>query len=196
MKQALVVVDVQRDFCPGGALGVPGGDEVVPVLNRYMERFARAGLPVIATRDWHPAETKHFADRGGVWPPHCIQGTRGADFCPGLHLPPNAIVVSKGVDPETQGYSAMEAVAADGTPFPELLRRLGVDHIYVGGLATDYCVKNTVLDAIPAGIAVTVLIDAVRGVNLQPGDSERALTAALNAGADFTTLERLKLGNE
>jgi nicotinamidase/pyrazinamidase len=192
-KSALVIVDVENDFTPGGALAVADGDRVVPVLNRYAGRFAGAGLPVYASRDWHPAVTSHFKEYGGIWPPHCIQGTKGAEFYPELKLPEGATVVSKGMDPDKDSYSAFDAVEPDGTPLTESLRRKGVEHLYVGGLATDYCVKWTVLEALRHGFRSTFLADASLGVNLQPHDSEKAIEEMVAAGADVTTLERLKL---
>lgn len=182
-RDALVIVDVQSDFCPGGALGVPDGDTVVPVLNRYAECFARHGAAVLATRDWHPARTRHFRAWGGVWPPHCVQGTPGAAFHPALRLPPGTEVVSKGADPEADAYSCFEAVAPDGAAFAEVLARRGVRRLFIGGLATDYCVKATALDALRAGLEVVVLTDAVRAVDLAPGDGARALEEVRAAGA-------------
>lgn len=188
-KSGLLVVDVQNDFCPGGALAVAEGDRVVPVLNAYLERFAAAGRPIYASRDWHPAVTKHFAAYGGTWPPHCIQGSEGAELHSGLRLPPGAEIVTKGTAPEDEGYSAFEGVVPDGTPFPEQLRRDGVTHLYLGGLATDYCVRASALDARRAGLDVTLLVDAVRGVNLHPDDSERAIEEMRAAGVELATLD-------
>lgn len=182
-KDALIVVDVQNDFCPGGALGVKNGDEIVPVLNRYIEKFSAARLPVIATRDWHPQKTTHFKEYGGVWPVHCVQGTHGAAFHPELKLPPEAIVISKGTAADEDSYSAFHGKSDSGAPLSKLLRELGVGRIFVGGLATDYCVKFTAFDGIREGLAVVVLGDAVRGVNLHPDDSEKALAEARDAGA-------------
>jgi nicotinamidase/pyrazinamidase len=190
-RDALVVVDIQNDFCPAGALGVAGGDEVVPVLNAYAERFAAAGAPVFVTRDWHPPRTTHFREWGGVWPPHCVQGTAGAAFHPALRIPPSAVIVSKGMDPEEDAYSCFHGRDASGQPFSALLAARGVKRLFVGGLATDYCVKATTLDAIRAGIAVVVLEDAVRAVNLEPGDGARAMEEMAKAGAVMTTLDRL-----
>jgi nicotinamidase/pyrazinamidase len=192
-KSALVIVDVENDFTPGGALGVPDGDEVVPVLNRYAERFAEAGLPVYASRDWHPAVTKHFKEYGGIWPPHCVQETKGAEFHPDLKLPDGTTVVSKGMDPEKDSYSAFDALDRTGAPLAESLHREGVEQLYVGGLATDYCVKWTVLEALRQGFSATFLADASLGVNLEPHDSEKAIEEMLAAGADAITLERLNL---
>ncbi|HEX8685937.1 MAG TPA: isochorismatase family protein, partial [Pyrinomonadaceae bacterium] len=139
--RALIVVDVQNDFCPGGSLAVERGDEVVAPLNRLIEEFLRRGEPVYKSRDWHPARTKHFSAYGGTWPAHCVQGTRGAEFHEDLSRDPRVRVVSKGLGDE-DSYSAF-----DGTTLAEDLRRQGIREVWVGGLATDYCVKNTVLDA-------------------------------------------------
>lgn len=190
-KSGLLVVDVQNDFCPGGALAVDEGDRVVPVLNAYLERFAAAGRPIYASRDWHPAVTKHFQAYGGTWPPHCVQGSEGAELHSGLQLPHGAEIVTKGTAPEDEGYSAFEGVMDDGTLFPEQLRRDGVTHLYVGGLATDYCVRASALDARRACLAITLLVDAVRGVNLHPDDSERAIEEMQAAGVQLATLDRV-----
>lgn len=182
-RDALVVVDVQRDFCPGGALGVAGGDEVVPVVNRLMARFRERGAPVFLTRDWHPPRTRHFREQGGAWPPHCVQGTAGAAFHPALLIFPGAVVVSKGMDPAEDAYSGLQAVDAAGTPLPALLEARGARRLYLGGLATDYCVRATALDALGRGLEVVVVEDAVRAVDLSPGDGERALEEMRRAGA-------------
>lgn len=182
-KDALIIVDVQNDFCPGGALAVRGGDEVVPVLNRAIDKFSAAGLPIFATRDWHPAKTSHFKAYGGLWPVHCVQGTGGADFHPGLHLNKDVVVVSAGMLPTEEGYSGFQATDASGSGLAELLRRKGVERLFVGGLATDYCVKHTVLDGLKEGFKVTLLVDAVRAVNLSPDDGERAIDEMTKAGA-------------
>ncbi len=186
---ALVIVDVQNDFCPGGSLAVPEGDRVVPVLNRYAERFAARGACVLASRDWHPARTRHFAAYGGVWPPHCVQDTPGAALHAALALPPATEVVSKGMDPDEDAYSCFQARAADGTPFAALLARRGIRRLFVGGLATDYCVKATALDARRAGLDVVVLEDAVRAVDVAPGDGARALAEMDAAGAARARLD-------
>ena len=183
---ALVIVDVQNDFCPGGALAVARGDEVVPALNRYIERFAVAGLPIFATRDWHPPVTTHFKIYGGQWPAHCVRGTFGAEFHMGLRLAGGAAIVSKGMAADADSYSGFDGVDSSGVGLAELLRNCGATRIFVGGLATDYCVKQTVLDGLKQGFAVTLLEDCIRGVDLTAGDSERALREMLGAGA--TTL--------
>lgn len=178
-KRALIVVDVQNDFCPGGALAVPGGDGVVAPLNRLIKEFLEHGEPVFKSRDWHPAKTKHFAAYGGTWPVHCVQDSWGAEFHPDLFADIHIRVVSKGLGDE-DCYSAF-----DGTDLALQLERLGVDEVLVGGLATDYCVKNTVLDALRQGFKVKVLKDAMRPVELEPGDGERAIEEMRRAGAEI-----------
>jgi len=185
---ALLIVDVQVDFCPGGSLAVPEGDTIIPVLNRYIEIFRARGLPVFASRDWHPAMTRHFRQFGGLWPTHCVQGTEGARFHPLLRLPAEATVVSKGMEPEKDDYSALLAVTDQGTPLPDLLDELGTERIYIGGLATDYCIRESALDGVKQGFSVTILTDAVKGVDLKPGDSARALKEIAKAGAELVDL--------
>jgi nicotinamidase/pyrazinamidase len=180
---ALILVDVQNDFCPGGALAVERGDEVVPVLNRYIDRFVDLRLPIFATRDWHPAKTTHFKAYGGVWPVHCVQGTRGAEFHPDLKLTPEIIIVSAGMAADEDGYSGFLGRDSTGRSLAALLRDFAVDRLFVGGLATDYCVKHTVLDGIREGFELMLIGDAVRGVNLNPGDSEQAIQEMSAAGA-------------
>ena len=192
-RAALIIVDMQVDFCPGGSLAVPEGDTIVPVINRYIDMFRDRGLPVIASRDWHPPVTSHFRQFGGIWPPHCVQWSEGARFHPDLRLPEDAIIVSKGLDPDRDDYSALRAALSSGLPFDDYLKQLGVTHLYVAGLATDYCVKWTALDGLKERYRVTVLIDAVQGVNLKPGDAAAALDAIAAAGgetADLGTVAR------
>ena len=177
MPRALVIVDFQNDFTPpDGALAVPGGDAIAPRLNE----LAGSGDYdlVVATRDWHPADHGSFAERGGPWPVHCVQDTPGAQLHPGLDATLVDVIVDKGQDPGTEGYSGFEA-----TRLEELLRERDIDQVTVVGLATDYCVKNTALDALRAGFQVTVDTSAARGVDVQPGDSERALDELREAGA-------------
>ena len=181
---ALVIVDVQNDFLPGGALAVPHGDEVVPVLNRWIERFTARGLPVIATRDWHPPDHCSFQARGGPWPPHCVAGTEGAAFAPGLRLPQDTLVISKATEPDREAYSGFE-----GTALAERLRDLGARRLFVGGLATDYCVLSTVRDARREGFEVVLIEDGVRAVDVQPGDGERALEEMRRLGAALVRTE-------
>lgn len=180
---ALLIVDVQNDFCPGGLLPVPEGDRVVPLLNRYIELFREKKLPIIASRDWHPAITSHFRDFGGIWPVHCVQESEGARFHRDLALPDDAIVISKGQDPAQDAYSAFQATTESCVSFPELLKELGITRLFVGGLATDYCVKESVLDGLRHGLAVTLLEDAVRGVDLNSEDSAKAIETMITAGA-------------
>ena len=189
--KALVIVDVQNDFCPGGTLAVAGGDRVAAPLARLAARFAAAGLPVFASRDWHPPDTAHFQNADGPWPVHCVRDTPGAELHPDLVLPPEAVILSKGVDPQADGYSAFEARDEAGRDLVELLRAAGVDHLLVGGLATDYCVRATVLAALARGLRVSLLTDAVAGVNVQPGDADRAIEEMVAAGAQLTTTDQV-----
>ncbi|GFO60336.1 nicotinamidase [Geomonas silvestris] len=190
-RAALLIVDVQLDFCPGGALAVAEGDAVVPVLNRYISLFWKRGTPIFASRDWHPAQSVHFRDNGGRWPVHCVQEAPGAEFHPKLLLPEGTIVISKGLTRWDEGYSALQGVTENGTPFPMLLRHMGLDRLYVGGLATDYCVKESVLEGLKEGFDVTLLADAVRAVDLTPGDGARAVEQMRAAGASVVTLESI-----
>ena len=178
-RRALIVVDVQNDFCPGGTLAVEHGDEVVAPLNKLMEEFLERGEPVFKSRDWHPPQTKHFLDYGGTWPVHCVQNTHGAQFHPNLLGDKHIRIVSKGLGDE-DSYSAF-----DGTDLALQLQRLGVEELWVGGLATDYCVKNTILDALKNGFRVKALKDAMRPVDVQPGDGERAIEEMRQAGAEI-----------
>jgi nicotinamidase/pyrazinamidase len=185
---ALLMVDVQRDFTPGGALPAPYGDRVVPVLNEYARRFAARHLPLFASRDWHPPETAHFKAFGGPWPPHCVQDTEGAEFHPDLALPVGTQVVSKGLDPGDHGYSAFEATLEDGRLLNRALEDLAVRRLFVGGIATDYCVRASVLDAAKHGYQPVLLLDAVQGIDVEPGDVARAMDEMLRAGARTATL--------
>ena len=177
---ALLVVDVQNDFLPGGNLAVPRGDEVVPVLNRCIALFSGKKLPTYASRDWHPANHCSFRAQGGPWPPHCMADTHGAEFAANLELPADAVIISKADTPEKDAYSAF-----GGTDLGLCLKAVGVRRLFVGGLATDYCVLNTVKDALALGYAVVLLTDAVRAVEVTPGDGERALAEMLRLGAQF-----------
>jgi nicotinamidase/pyrazinamidase len=179
-KKALIVVDVQNDFCPGGSLAVAHGDEVVAPLNRLIKEFLDRGEPVFKTRDWHPEKTKHFTAYGGTWPVHCVQDTRGAEFHPDLSDDPRVTVISKGFDESADGYSGF-----DGTQLGKMLRDDGVEEVWVGGLATDYCVKETVLDARREGFEVKALADAMRPVNVRPDDGKKALEEMSAAGAEI-----------
>jgi nicotinamidase/pyrazinamidase len=179
---ALLLVDPQNDFCPGGSLPVAEGDEVMPVLSAWAAGAERAGVPVFVSRDWHPARTTHFQAFGGVWPAHCVQGTPGADFHPDLRLPTSAVIVSKGMGETEDAYSAFQARDEQGTMLADLLRARGVRHLYVMGLATDYCVKASALGGLEHGFRVTLVQSGCRAVNLQPGDGHAALAAVETAG--------------
>jgi nicotinamidase/pyrazinamidase len=175
---ALILVDVQLDFLPGGSLAVPRGDEVVPALNRYIAVFRRLTLPVVATRDWHPPDHCSFKAQGGPWPPHCVAGSDGARFAALLDLPCEGRIVSKATTRDKDAYSGFE-----GTDLDDWLKRAGVSRVFVGGLATDYCVLNTVRDALRLGYATFLLLDAVRAVDVAPGDGDRAIDEMLGLGA-------------
>jgi nicotinamidase/pyrazinamidase len=191
---ALLVVDFQNDFCPGGALAVPEGDRIAEPLDRLLDDFEL----VVATRDWHPPDHGSFAgvsvdpqrwrgtDPPSIWPVHCVQGTPGAELHPALDRNKVDHVIDKGQDPWSQGYSGFQ-----DTELAELLRSRGVERLYVGGLATDYCVKRSVLDALRLGFDVTVVEDAIRGVDVNPGDSERAIGEMKAAGAEFARSEEI-----
>src|SRR2546423_15403331 len=170
---ALIVVDVQNDFCPGGSLAVPDGDAVVEPINE----LARKAPLVIATRDWHPPDHRSFAEQGGPWPIHCVRDTPGAQLHAGIDASPITAIVDKGRDRYREGYSGFEA-----TDLEQLLRARDVDTVHVAGLALDYCVKATALDARRAGFDVVVHRDATRAVEVQPGDGDRAVSELLAAG--------------
>ena len=177
-SDALIVVDVQNDFCAGGALAVPEANPILPELNRWIESAERGGAVIVASRDWHPPDHMSFRERGGPWPPHCIQDTEGAAFHSGLRLPPGAVVLSKGTDPQRETYSAF-----DGTGLTERLHAAGVRRVWVGGLALDYCVKATVLDARREEFETHLIEPATRPVEAKAGDGDRALEAMRIAGA-------------
>lgn len=183
---ALLVTDVQNDFLSGGSLAVPGGDEVVPVLNRYIDIFVTRNLPVFATRDWHPEHHCSFRAQGGPWPPHCIVGTHGAEFAAALRLPPSAVIISKATTLEHDAYSSFLRTDLD-----RQLRDTGIRRIFIGGLTTDYCVLNTVRDALQLGYQVFVLVDAIRAVDVQPGDGQRAVEEMIALGAKCISLQKL-----
>ena len=192
---ALLIVDFQNDFTPGGALAVAGGDEIAAPLNRVLDRFEL----VVATRDWHPPNHGSFhgvevdprdwrgTDPPAIWPVHCVQGTHGAELHPRLDREKVGVVIDKGDDRWSQGYSAFHDTSLD-----ELLRERGVDHLFVGGLATDYCVKHSVLDARSRGYDVIVIEDAIRGVEVEPGDSARAVEQMRDAGVALATSDEIE----
>lgn len=183
---ALLIVDMQYDFLPGGSLGVPDGDQVIAPINRLLQQFGQQGLPVYASRDWHPANHCSFAARGGPWPAHCVAGTRGAAFSDALQLPPEATIVSKADTADVDAYSAF-----NGTGLAEQLRARGVRRVVVCGLATDYCVLNTALDARTNGFEVLIVPEAMRAVEVQAGDGERAITRMVERGAQPVQVDEL-----
>ena len=183
---ALLVIDMQVDFLPGGALGVPKGDETLDPVNRLLRLFSSQGLAIFASRDWHPENHCSFAARGGPWPPHCVAGTSGAAFASQLDLPAGAIVVSKADSADLDAYSVF-----NGTTLADQLRERGVHRVVVCGLATDYCVLNSVIDARANGFEVLLVPDAMRAVDVAPGDGERALARMAALGAEPVTLEEL-----
>ena len=176
---ALIIVDVQKDFMPGGALPVPEGDKIIPVLNKYISFFSERGKPIFFTRDWHPEDHISFKNNGGIWPVHCVKDTEGAEFHPDLIIPfDNKFIISKGTQREFDAYSGFQ-----GTLLNELLKERGIKRIFVGGVATDYCVKNTVLGGIHLGYQVVLLNDAIKGVDVNSGDSEKAVIEMMEKGA-------------
>ena len=182
-KQTLIVVDVQIDFCPGGALAVAEGDQVIAPLNQLIDEFLDRGAPVYKSRDWHPAQTKHFQAHGGRWPVHCVQNTEGAEFHPELRDNPRISVISKGLG-DKDCYSVF-----DETDLASQLRNQSVEEVVVGGLATDYCVKNTVLDALKNGFKVKAVRNAMRAVDVEPGDGDRAIEEMRAAGAEIVSTD-------
>jgi nicotinamidase/pyrazinamidase len=190
---ALIVVDVQNDFLPGGALAVPRGNEVIRPLNRLIRRWSAQGQVLVFTRDWHPPDHMSFRPQGGPWPPHCVARTLGAQFPSSLHVPRNARIVSKAKEPGSEAYSGFQ-----DTNLAQLLRKAGVSRVFIGGLATDYCVRETGKDARAAGLDTVVLTDAVRAVDVQAGDGERALAELEAAGVVLATsdavIEELETG--
>lgn len=183
-SSALIVVDMQEDFCEGGSLPVRGCREIVNRINRYVEYFREAGLTVVATRDWHPPNHLSFRERGGLWPPHCVAGSEGAQFVKGLKLPEDVVVISKATEPDVEAYSAFTL-----TPLHYILSVRGVKRLFVVGVATDYCVKETAMEALKLGYEVVVLTDAVAGVSEET--SKKALEELLSNGAILATEDEL-----
>jgi nicotinamidase/pyrazinamidase len=181
---ALVIVDVQNDFCPGGSLAVATGNEVARTMTRAAAAFSQQGARVYATQDWHPAGHSSFLESGGPWPPHCVQGSHGAELHPELNLPDGHEIIKKGSDPAVDAYSGFL-----DSDLEQRLKAAGVTRVFVGGLATDYCVFNTVLDARRIGFETYLLSDAIGAVDMKPGDGERAIQQMLDAGANAITLD-------
>lgn len=175
---ALIVVDVQNDFLPGGALAVIDGNMIVPVINCWLRLFKARNLPVFATADWHPADHCSFRENGGQWPKHCVAGSNGARFARELELHDEVFVIRKGTDVEKEAYSGFQ-----GTDLKQQLDARGITRVFIGGLATDYCVLNTVDDALAGDFDVVLLKQAIRAVNLNPADGDRAIESMLDRGA-------------
>lgn len=184
---ALIVVDLQNDFLPGGALGVTEGDKIITPINHAIAIFLKKNLPVFYSRDWHPADHCSFQQNGGSWPAHCIQDTEGARFSPYLKIPQNPLIFSKGTRAQEEEYSAFHAVDTAGREVQQALAKLGIKRVFIGGLATDYCVLSTVLDLLKAGYRVTVMTDACRAVDVAPDDGESALVKMIAEGANILT---------
>jgi nicotinamidase/pyrazinamidase len=182
-QDALIIADVQKDFLPGGTLPVKDGDLIIPALNEYAKIFKEADATIIASRDWHPPNHMSFVDQGGPWVPHCVQDTEGASFSPDLKLPEGTMIVSKATNPQKEAYSVF-----DGTGLDEELKKKGTSRVFIGGLATDYCVLNSTLDAKKLGYEIVVLADATRGIDVNPGDVEKAFETMAKNGALQITL--------
>jgi nicotinamidase/pyrazinamidase len=179
---ALLITDIQIDFLPGGALPVEGGDKIIAVIQEYIKNFENSKAHILASRDWHPTNHISFIRQGGPWPVHCVQNTKGAEFSPYIKLPSNTIIISKATDSQHEAYSAF-----DGTPLEKKLRQLSITRLFVCGLATDYCIVNTVLDSLEHGIQTVVLMDAILGINVRVGDVDRAVETMINSGAEKAT---------
>lgn len=193
MKKALLIVDVQNDFCPGGALPVPEGDEVVGYLNKMSAYARKHGWLIFASRDWHPSVTTHFKLYGGVWPEHCVQNTEGSAFHRGLDIK-DAVIISKGMRPDEDGYSPFDGHTDSGESLEQVFCAHGVTELYIGGLATDYCVKAAALDAVKKGFEVFLIQDACRAVNLSPDDGDKALAEMKDAGVRLISTYRYEWG--
>lgn len=187
-KKALLIVDMQKDFCPGGKLPVKQCKEVVSTLNEYIQIFQTKNLPILASRDWHPGETSHFQSGGGKWPPHCVKNSPGAEFHPNLNLPDRAIIISKGMDPDIEGYTCFQGYDKNHISFIKVLNKENIDKIYIGGVATEYCVKSTALDAVEEGFNVNLLEDATEGVDMNPGDIKKAIEEMKKSGVKLVSL--------
>lgn len=181
-QSVLLLVHLQNDFCRNGTVPVPEGDHVIPVANAWIRFFAGRGYGVVATRDWHPPNHCSFQERGGPWPPHCVQGSLGSQLHPDLRIPPGTLIVSCATNPNKEAHSGF-----DGTSLEDRLEDLDADTVYVIGFATDYCVKRTVLDARRLGFRVVVVQDGIRGFDVRPGDVQRAVQAMQAAGATIAS---------
>ena len=186
---ALIVVDMQNDFMPGGALPVPNALSIIPVINEYIRVFEEAGALIVFTRDWHPPNHISFRSRGGPWPPHCVQNTPGAELHKDLRVPRNAIIISKAFKEDEEAYSGFKGIdLASGKDLNTILRERGVKRVFISGVATEYCVKATTLDAVDLGYQVFLLLDAIKGINQPPGSEEQAVNEMLSKGVVGLTL--------
>jgi len=190
-SDALVVVDIQYDFIPGGTLSVTGGDLVIEPLNHAITVFHDRNLPIFFTRDWHPSHHCSFEENNGSWPPHCVQGTKGAEFVSTLFMPDDAVIISKGAHLEYDQYSTAFGVDDQGRTLESILHGLDVKRVFIGGLATDYCVLNSVTDLKKEGFDVFVLRDGSAAVNVHPGDEQRALETMKELGASLITTKMI-----
>jgi len=184
-SSCLIVVDVQRDFMPGGALPVPQGDIIIDPLNRLIELFSSKGLSIVFTRDWHPRDHISFSDRGGPWPPHCVMNTSGAEFHPNLRAPHNVIIISKGTERDKEAYSGFQ-----GTNLHDILLEKGIKRLFIGGVATEYCVKSTVLDALEIGFETIVVEEAIKGIRRE--DEIRAKEEMIDSGAILASINEIR----
>jgi nicotinamidase/pyrazinamidase len=186
MSKALLVIDFQNDFCPGGALAVEEGDQIAGPIGRLAAEFDH----VLATRDWHPPDHSSFETEGGPWPVHCVQGTPGAELHPSMDEIEIEAIVDVGRERDDQGYSGFE-----NSDLAQLLRDRDVEQIAVCGLATDYCVRASAIDAAKEGFDITVVTDAIRAVEVEPGDGDRAIEDMKQAGAKMATSDELLAGS-
>lgn len=186
-NSALLIVDMQNDFLPGGSLAVAGSEAIITVVNSYIHLFSKAALPIFASRDYHPPGHASFIDQGGQWPPHCVVDTPGVNFHPDILLPEHAVIISKGTDLNKDAYSALDA-----TTLHDKLQQQKIDHLFVCGLATDYCVHATAKDLLNSRYSVTILTDAIKPVDIQPGDGDRALNELITLGATVTQFNTLE----
>ncbi|MCK4518889.1 MAG: nicotinamidase [Candidatus Omnitrophica bacterium] len=188
-KKALLIVDVQNDFCPGGKLPVKDCDRIISNINTSIDKFKKANLPIIASRDWHPADSRHFKEFGGGWPVHCVRNSKGAEFHPLLKVPDNIIVISKGTRIDEDSYSAFEGRDDKGLSLSEVIKRLRVKELFICGMATDYCVKFSALDAVKDGLEVYLLLDCIEAVDINKGDGEKAIEEMAARG-----VKKIKVG--
>jgi len=183
-KKALIIVDMQNDFCPGGSLAVKGGDKIVSVINQYIKQFTAKDEFIVFTRDWHPADHCSFKEHGGMWPSHCVAGTKGAEFHQDIYVPEKFFIVSKADTVSKDAYSGFEATSLDSQ-----LKKLDIKEVWICGLATDYCVASTVVDALKLGYKVKLLSDAIAAVDVNAGDGEKAIAKMVSQGAEVYRLK-------